>query len=419
MRGPVAVLSCLVAIAPLACRDTRRAAPQPEVTSAPSGVRGRSWTGPPAETRSDSLPARRLPRVVYQGGTFLRNPRIVTVTFPLDDATLIARLARFGETVTRTPWWREVVDAYCSRPNDPTSCIGDGQPGVLVRLETQLPPSMDETEVETVVARAVSTGRIAPVDEDTLVLVYLPERVTLTTGQGPSFCGPGGARAFHRAVNVDGRRVPYAVLPRCPGADADDLTATASHEILESTTNPDPIARGFAFERNDATLGFTTAGLEPVDPCGLITMDAHRTHTGDFVVQRAWSNRAASVGHDPCVPSRPERPYTALVPRAHTLRLRQVGESATVTLDAAADRAASELGLPRGAFAIHAIDLSGYRTHEELLELSLDRAAVAPGETASLKVTLRKRPPGGIATIGLVSSVGVIAHLWPIGVVTQ
>ncbi|MEO5820528.1 MAG: hypothetical protein ABIT71_08475 [Vicinamibacteraceae bacterium] len=90
--------------------------------------------------------------------------------------------------------------------------------------------------------------------------------------------------------------VPFAVLPRC-GSEA-ELTATASHEILEAATNPDPARRGFAFRRTSTNLGFTAAGVEPVDPCGIVTMDRHRTEENGFVLQRAWSNPAASRGEN-------------------------------------------------------------------------------------------------------------------------
>src|SRR4029453_147017 len=84
--------------------------------------------------------------------------------------------------------------------------------------------------------------------------------------------------------------------------------------------NPDPARRGFAFERSSESLGFTYSGVEPVDPCGLITMDANRTVPGGFPLQRAWSNRAAAAGHNPCVPA-PDGPYLALIPAEPTVQL--------------------------------------------------------------------------------------------------
>lgn len=55
-----------------------------------------------------------------------------------------------------------------------------------------------------------------------------------------------------------------------------------------------------------------------------------------FTVQRAWSNRAAERGRNPCLP--PDRPYVALVPREPAVRLPNVGDSATLVVDTVADR---------------------------------------------------------------------------------
>ena len=113
--------------------------------------------------------------------------------------------------------------------------------------------------------------------------------------------------------------MPYSILPRC--GDEAELTATASHEILEASTNPDPAARGFAFVPDDTSVAFAASGVEAVDPCGLLTMDDHWTQASGFVVQRAWSNRAAALGQNPCVPARAGRPFVALVPRLPAVRL--------------------------------------------------------------------------------------------------
>ena len=113
-------------------------------------------------------------------------------------------------------------------------------------------------------------------------------------------------------LRLEHANVAFAVLPRC-GGEA-ELTATASHEILEAATNPDPARRGFAFRQSSENRGFTAAGVEPVDPCGIVTMDRHRTQENGFLLQRAWSNRAALRGRNPCVPAPADQPYVALLP---------------------------------------------------------------------------------------------------------
>lgn len=373
--------------------------------TAPDAPQGRSWSTPPIE-QNDGLLARRLPRVDYQGGPFLRNPRLITVTFAADDRAVVARLERFGDVITRTGWWREVVDSYCIAPDD---CVGYGSGGRHVRLDETLPAAVSDVDVEEFLARAVKAGHLGRLDRNSLLLIYLPGGVTLTDATVSRYCN-GGPRAYHRAIELDGSMIPYAVMPRC--ADEATLTATASHEILEATTNPDPHERGFAFHGGSANAGFTAAGVEPVDPCGLITQGRNRTTESGFTVQRAWSNRAAALGTDPCVPSQGHGPYVALIPRQPTVRLAAIGERATVAVDAASDQAAP-------TWAISAFDISGRRHHQRCVDLRLNKSTVDTGDRARLSITLVRRPPNDLCLVGLVSTLGTRTRIWPLAVVTR
>jgi hypothetical protein len=344
--------------------------------------------------------------VVYQGGPFLRHPRIVTITFQGEDPQLVTRLAQFGDKITRSDWWRTVTAGYCTKAGD---CVGEGRPGLHVQLDEELPATINAAGVEALLEREVKARRFGPLDRDELLLVYLPKGVSLADAFVPRYCA-GGPRAYHSALRSGRGKVPYAVLPRC--GDEAELTSVASHEILEATTNPDPSSRGFAFVQDSSTLGFTAAGREPVDPCGLLTMDGHRALADGFVVQRAWSNNAASLGRDPCVPSSGRRPYLALVPRQSTIRLAQEGQSITVTLEAAAEHSVP-------AWAVSAFDLTGYQDQKKYVDLSLDKSRVATGETASLTITLRQRGAKRLCIVGIVSTLGTHSYMWPLAVVMQ
>jgi hypothetical protein len=84
----------------------------------------------------------------YRGGPFMRHPRIVTITFRADDKALVSRLEQFGETITRTPWWRALTEGYCAKDGD---CIGEG-PGMAVRLDDQLAAEVHAVEISALVA---------------------------------------------------------------------------------------------------------------------------------------------------------------------------------------------------------------------------------------------------------------------------
>jgi hypothetical protein len=237
-------------------------------------------------------------------------------------------------------------------------------------------------------------------------MVYLPRGIALKDAFA-RYCGDG-PRAFHRALRVDNKTVGYAVMPRC--GDEAALTGTASHELLEMVTSPDTSRPGFAFVRSSSTSGFTAAGTEAMDPCGLITKETDVVE-GEYVVRRAWSNRAAAAGHDPCVPAPPEYPYVALLPERQSVRLTNKGDNITIGLTAAADR-------PVTAWSVEAIDVTGMQQHDRYVDLDLDCRHVSPREACRLRITLRK-PPATRLVVGVVSTLNTRSYLWPIEVLTR
>jgi len=354
----------------------------------------------PLDAADGGLLARKLPRIEYRGGPFLRRPKLVTITFANDDPKLVLRLEQFGSAITRSNWWHTVSEGYCRKPDD---CVGDGSAERPVHVDETLPADVRDTDIDALLLRLVKAKRFAPLDENTLLLVYLPKSVSLADAT-TQYC-TGRARAFHRSLEIDGARVAYAVLPRC--GDEAELTGSASHEILEATTNPFPAARGFSLLAGSASSGFSAAGLEPVDPCGLITMDGHWTTESGFVVHRAWSNREAGLAHDPCVPSRPDRPFVMLVPREPAVRLAREGETVTVVFDASTAAATK-------TWAISAFDLSGSQDHERYVELTLDQATVRAGQSVTLSIHTLKMNPAQREIVAVVSTLGVRSYMWPL-----
>ena len=358
-----------------------------------------------APSSNGDLIAQRLPRVVYRGGPFVRRIRIVTITFATDDAGLVTRLEHFGNTITRTPWWRAVTEGYCAKAGD---CIGEGQPGLSVRLTETLPSQVHAVEISARLRDGAKAGRLGALDPNTVLLVYLPKGVSLKDAFVPSYCGDG-PRAYHKALRFDNRSVGYAVMPRC--SDEAALTGTASHELLELATNPETTRRGFSFVQSSDNLGFTAAGIEAMDPCGYIARGKAVVESG-FAVRRAWSNRAAAQGHDPCVPTSTDRPYLALVPRLPTVRLAKEGDSVKISLDAAASQPVPE-------WAVSAFDLTGAQEREQYIDVSLDKTTVTAGQTATLTITLRKQHPKRLSVVGIVSTMGDDSYVWPVAVVVR
>jgi hypothetical protein len=351
-----------------------------------------------------SILASRLPTVDYLGGRFLRHPTLHTITFTGDDPAVVGRLERFGDVVTASSWWHEVTAGYCAAADD---CIGPGTPGRHVRLADRLPATVTDIDVEQLLTRAAAGGQFGAIDANTLLVVYPPPAVVLSDARVPRYCD--GPRALHQSTNLNGRRVPYAVVPRC--GDLDQVTVSASHEILEATTNPEPARRGFALSPRSTNLGFTAAGIEPADPCGLLLRPQPSMNRDGFALHRAWSNEAASRGADPCVPAPADQPYLAIVPEQHTLRLTDLGASTTVTVEAAADR-------PVHAWSITAVELADDERSPRHLDIAVDRDTIAPGQRATLTLTLRRANPDKPLVVLLVSTLDQRSHRWPLAVAT-
>lgn len=329
----------------------------------------------------------------------------MTVTFTNDDPKIVARLEQLGSMISTSAWWRTVTEGYCAPDG---RCIGAATTAPPIRLPDVLPRELRDSDVDALLRRHAAAGALGKLDASSLVVVYLPGGVRLAAASGP-FC-ERGPRAFHRSLEIDGgTRVAFAAIPRCGGET--DVTATASHEIIEATTNPFPAARGFALLGGSAASGFSAAGLEPVDPCGLVTMNDHLTNEGGFILQRVWSNDAAAKGHDPCVPSRPEHTYAMLVPREPGVRIAREGESAEVELDATC-------AAPVGSWTVSAFDVTGQQDGERYVEATLGRSTVTAGDSTILTVRLKKASPHHKVIVGLVSTVGVRSNMWPLLVVT-
>ena len=349
------------------------------------------------------LIASRLPRVLYQGGPFLRHPTVTTVTFAAENGRAVRRLEAFGDFIARSSWWRQVTAGYCGAPGD---CIGEGRPGTHVRLARELAPVVRDVDVEQILDDALGQKSPVTVGADELVVVYLPPSVTLRDAFHEQYCG-NGPRAYHRMLRSKAANFPYAVIPVC--GDEPQRTGVASHEILEATTNPDPQTPGFRIEPRNDNIAFAASGAEPVDPCGLVTRDTHRVTERGFVLQRGWSNREAAAGRNPCVPARTGERYFTLVPREPVVRLAVEGASARVELDAAADRTG-------GRWTVSAIDLTGVQEHTHYIEARVDRAEVAAGESCVLTLRLLRIHPRKFTVIGLVSRVGDSSHMWPLAI---
>ena len=261
--------------------------------------RDAGWPSP-FDAGLDAAPALTdRPQVVYGGGPVLHNATFVSVSFPT--TMYPSQLEDFVATIGCTDYWKTVGADYG---------VGSAVAGPPLHLTEQAPASIDETAIKTWLSGKIDGHnplfpRPAP---ETVYLIWYPYGTTVTQMGGTGCQDFAGFHGFTKLG--DGTPVVYAVVPQCfmQGADSDVplLIAAASHELVESATDPQPGTPGGAYGLPDDNH-FVYAlfkGGEVGDMCELNGDSLQYQPPGyTYWVQRMWSNRAAVQGTNPCVPA--------------------------------------------------------------------------------------------------------------------
>jgi hypothetical protein len=249
-----------------------------------------------------------VPTVVSQGGTTLKNPRIVTVTWDGDVNRDVYE--KFGDEIGATRYWR-----------DNTSEYGVGKavsgPANLVHISPAI-TSIADDEVDDLVRQAIKntvTSGWPAADAETIYNVFLPPNaLTFGTHNGCEF-GIGGYHtdSLLDPTNDHGGEFLYAVNLNCPAKwDVHTMTLIASHELVESVTDPFPSTHAAFVGFDDKHLAYDMYNQfqdEVGDACEFFRSSEYvGSAPFAFGLQRNWSNKSALAGHDPCVP-RTKLPY--------------------------------------------------------------------------------------------------------------
>lgn len=387
--------------------STDRAAARPSSVAA-AGLDGqgapRASASPSLSSPSGTYPAvpQAMPTLAHYGGRVVRHPQVVTITFAEDDPAVVKAVEAMGDVVTRGTWWKTVTEGLCTKDGE---CVGEGQPGLRARLAIPALRSAPAEEWFAFVVDQITHGKVPRPTDDTVHVLYLPRSATLETGG--KRCGVSGARAYHSLFGFPSGstelRYPLAIVMRC--GDIDETTGTGSHEVLESTSDPD--LQGFQIDRDPAFHSFTLNGLEAVDPCTLVTLDDHRVHVDGFIFHRAWSSKDAKAGHDPCVPHRPRDTYVNAVPSRPEAKLTPRNRRDEIRWTAISDAATPT------EWSISAVELSRLHGERRCLSLSLDRQTVNNGTEFTLTVYLEDPGCTNDVPVGVVSTFGTRTHMWP------
>ena len=359
------------------------------------------------------VPRGRLPQVVDNGGSVLKSPVIVTITWSTDpDANTYDTL---GDSIGASPYWRAINSEYG---------VGPTTSGASNHVSiTTAPPAggFNDQDLDSWVES--SAGTLFPqYTTDTIYAVYLPPNSSLLfggpSGQDACALGVGG---YHDESQNKG--YVYAIMPHCQGFMTSDVELSASHELNEAVTDPHPnSSTAYAgFDQNHLAMEFFNSFQDELgDACEMFLTSTDATDFTPYTVQRQWSNQSAAAGSQWCVPKLPEPFYNTTFLAADTLDtisvdLSSLGVGAgTVTSKGLKMAANTTRTIPLGLFSdmptsgpftldIQGLDQpigqdqNGNNINNGTATVTLDTTSGVNGQTTNLTVT-----PTAFSSLGVI-----------------
>jgi hypothetical protein len=245
----------------------------------------------------------------------LSAPVVVTISWSGDP--LASTWEAYGDEIGTTSYWADAVSEYG------VGALASG-PANHVRLTEAVPAQITEDQVAALVQNNAGAKKSdagppwpAPTDQ-TIYAVYLPDGTKLVDSSGNDDCAQG-IGGYHDDVFIGGKPVAYAVMLHCneptikpPVVFTDvDVEESAAHELAEAATDPFPTPQsgtpvmGYAgFDEPHYAWELWNAYQDEVgDACESFAESYYQESPPfPYWVQRIWSNKSATEGHDPCTP---------------------------------------------------------------------------------------------------------------------
>lgn len=356
-----------------------------------------------------------FPVAVNRGGSVVKNPKIVPITFANDP--LVKPIEAFTGKLAGSEYWTAISSEYG---------VGAVTMQTPIHVNETPPASISDTQIRAWLAQKFETdARFGGTPQaDTVYAIHYPANVSISYSGSTSCDFFGG---YHEETVVKGVAVPYVVLPRCASFNEltgiDTVTYAASHEYLEWATDPFPesvpawasvdpehFIWGFAFlpELGDLCVSGIDNTVRPAE-------------LGGVVVQRTWSNKAAKAGHHPCVPYPTKTPYFTAIPmlpdatamtdpftqeevQTHGLRV-GVGETKNIQVRLYADG-------PMTEWKVQVLDLAKLNGLDPEFDVALDKDHGVNGDMLTLTVTGIAPASSGFGFL-LVSRGADTVNVWP------
>ena len=237
-------------------------------------------------------------------GAVLSTPSVVAITYENDPFRADAE--KFLTQYAASSAWPAQTSEYG---------VGALTVATPIHLGVDAPAALSDDEVKAMLIDHVTGTNPAwgPLDPQRTYQFYIPETVAFTQPGGAPCCS--SYLGYHAQVDIGATSLSYEIVCECPSAPIEDLTSTASHEIVESVTDPYPYSRpGYAGPSDDyAIFTYVSVAGEVGDLCNGTYTGTYQPADMDYTISRSYSNAAAAAGHDPCV-AEPTSPYFQTVP---------------------------------------------------------------------------------------------------------
>lgn len=360
-----------------------------------------------------------MPQIQNHGGGVLAVPRFVTVTWDADPNA--ATYEAFGDAMGASNFWSATTSEYG---------IAAATSGTANHVRISTPPAakMSDTALDAFIAAQVGTAWPST-DANTVYMIYLPESLELTSN-GSNACGVEDGYHDETFTSANAAVVYGVIVEGCHGTEdvISFSTETASHELVESATDPflQESLAWYGFDADHyAWETWTQRQDELADACQ-DNDDAYYTDVAPpNAVQRSWSNASAAAGHNPCVPAPAVPNYSAValgtVPITLTNNTKTIttkgfmipnGQSQTIHLGLYSDA-------PTSDWTVSVVEGDDFSTPvTQHLTITQTVTSGNNGDTIDVGITtIATKPAGVLATI--VSTQNGINHYVPILIATE
>ncbi len=356
-----------------------------------------------------------MPQVVSSGGSVIASPKVVAISFQGDP--LQSDVDAFASQLVSAPaYWSGAVGEYG---------VGAINETPYHAQETAPAGTISDTDVQTWLTNKINTDSTFPKpDASTIYTLFYPAGTTVASGLDTT-CNQ--MQGYHSSYPLSSSvNVIYAIVPRCPPppvagvTNADQMTAEASHELVEAATDPLPSQTpDYLSVDSDSHAWELLAGGEIGDLCAAFPNSFYKASGFDHLVQRVWSNQAAAANHDPCQPDGTSPYFNSAPLVGDTITVRvggvpiktkgvalAVGASTTIEVDLYSDAPTS------GKWTVSVVDItSAFFGGAPALTLTLDQTTGQNGDKLNLTIKLLRLVVGG-APFWIQSDLGSATTVW-------